>query len=394
MSSEIKHAQPLLNQPTDLPLHPPKTGYTLPVFACASAIAALQQLNTTDPTFSLESVHVNLVTPAQTVGIAVEQHAPLDSDSALAITRSDPGENLDITRNTPVWAKVTLRPFDSAAERIQIFGGEGIGKKMQQAGDAAIYRYATELLIVNLTPWLLPEQAIDVTIILPEGRTLAARTSNEAFGVVEGLSLLGTSGISQPLSAPGQLQLFRTELRQQSKKTDVLVFCIGENGLDLARTMGIGTQHLIKTANWLGPLLVEAGEMGVQSILLFGYHGKLIKLAGGIFHTHHHVADGRQEIFGSACVRAGLPNDVVQQMLDKPTVEEALADLRYRDVASGTHWVESIYGLLVDTIDRRSRKYIHTHSQKQVSVGTLVFDRQRTIIQTSQVGCSILKQVC
>ncbi|MEM9448275.1 MAG: cobalt-precorrin-5B (C(1))-methyltransferase CbiD [Cyanobacteria bacterium P01_E01_bin.6] len=394
MSSEIKHSQPLLNQPTDSPQHPPRTGYTLPVFACASAIAALQQLNTTDPTFSLESVHVNLMTPAQTVDIAVEQHAPLDSASALAITRSDPGENLDITRNTPVWAKVTLRPFDSAAERIQIFGGEGIGKKIQQAGDAAIYRYATELLMVNLTPWLLPEQAIDVTIILPEGRTLATRTSNEAFGVVEGLSLLGTSGISQPLSAPGQLHLFRTELRQQSRKTDVLVFCIGENGLDLARTMGIGSQHLIKTANWLGPLLVEAGEMGVQSILLFGYHGKLIKLAGGIFHTHHHVADGRQEIFGAACVRAGLPTDVVQQMLDKPTVEEALADLRYRDVASGTHWVESVYGLLVDTIDRRSRKYIHTHSQKQVCVGTLVFDRQRTIIQTSQLGCSILKQVC
>ncbi len=118
---------------------------------------------------------------------------------------------------------------------------------------------------------------------MPEGRTLAQRTSNEAFGVVEGLSLLGTTGISQPLSAPGQLEAFRSELRQKASVFDCLVFCVGENGLDLVKSLGIEPLRLVKTANWLGPLLVEAGIQGVQSILLFGYHGKLIKLAGGIF---------------------------------------------------------------------------------------------------------------
>ncbi|HBY79083.1 MAG TPA: cobalt-precorrin-5B (C(1))-methyltransferase, partial [Cyanobacteria bacterium UBA11148] len=57
-----------------------------------------------------------------------------------------------------------------------------------------------------------------------------------------------------------------------SAATSVLVFCIGENGLDLAKKMGINPEQIIKTANWLGPLLVEAGLQQVPAILLFGYH--------------------------------------------------------------------------------------------------------------------------
>ena len=68
---------------------------------------------------------------------------------------------------------------------------------------------------------------IEVTIILPEGRKLAQRTSNEAFGVVEGLSLLGTTGISQPLTAPGQLDIYRQELATKASQFDSLVFCLG-----------------------------------------------------------------------------------------------------------------------------------------------------------------------
>jgi len=76
--------------------------------------------------------------------------------------------------------------------------------------------------------------------------------------------------------------------------------------LGLAQKLGINTNQLLKTANWLGPLLVEAGIQGVKAILLFGYHGKLIKLAGGIFHTHHHLADGRETL------RLTLPSSVSQ----------------------------------------------------------------------------------
>lgn len=366
----------------------PRSGYTLPVFACAAAIAALQRLRTSQP---ITSVPIHLLEPNETVEIGIEQVARLGQEQALAVTRSDPGDNLDLTRHTPIWALVEWSRVDQP-ESIVLVGGEGVGRSPM--GDLSISTYARRLFLENLTPLLQPAETLQVTILLPEGRELAKRTSNEAFGVVEGLSLLGTSGISQPLSAPGQLEAYRDELRQKRDQFDGLVFCIGENGLDLSQRLGVEPSRLIKTANWLGPLLVEAGIQGVAAILLFGYHGKLLKLAGGIFHTHHHVADGRLEILAAHCANAGLPTAEVQKVFACQTAEEGLAYLRERDNETGSQWVKTVYGAIAETIDYRSQAYIRTHCDREVAVGTVLFDRQRQIIITSTTGNNLLKQVC
>jgi len=354
-----------------------KSGYTLPVFACAGAIAALHLLKKTAPT---NTVTLNLINPAKLADIPIEQLALLSPNSALAITRSDPGDNLDLTRHTPIWSVVTWAQ-PSQTEQICFEGGEGIGR---HSGGAAIYSYAQQLFQKNLSAQLSADEKIKVTVILPEGRQLALRTSNAAFGVIDGLSLLGTSGIAQPLSAPGQLKDYREVLRQKASKYKDIVFCLGENGLDLSLKVGIAPERRLKTANWIGPLLAEAGELGVHSILLFGYHGKLIKLAGGIFHTHHHVADARQEIMAAYCAQAGLKTQRVQQILASPTTEAALQVLREMDTQQD--WVANVYGLLTERIDERSRQYIQTHTEQNVIVGSVLFDRQRQIIHKSAIG--------
>jgi len=368
----------------------PRAGYTLPVFACAAAIAALQRLLGQS---AATSVTLDLLEPPQPATIALEQVALLSADSALAIARSDPGDNLDLTRDTPVWAWVRWGASDQP-EAIALAGGEGIGRQDQGQGPAAIYQYAQRLLRHNLAAYLPGDRKLQVTIILPEGQALATRTSNAAFGVVEGLSLLGTTGISQPLSAPGQLDAYRAELTQKAQGSDTLVFCVGENGLDLARQLGVPEARLVKTANWIGPLLVEAGLLGVTSLLLFGYHGKLIKLAGGIFHTHHHVADGRQEILTAIAGAQGLPTEVLATLLDSPTVESALQSLRQLDAQRQTAWTAQIYGAIAQQIDARAQRYIQHHSDRAVAVGSLLFDRQRQIIVTSDFGEKCLAKLC
>jgi len=382
-----------------------RSGYTLPVFACAGAIAALRHLHDDPP--SPQRVALDLINPAQTVEIPIEQVARLSPTAALAITRSDPGDNLDLTRNTPIWSIVEIRrqgagnreqgagnreQDSSSSPPIILEGGEGLGRHATN-DQPAIYAYARKLLLANLGPLLWPSEEICVTIVLPEGRSLALRTSNAAFGVVEGLSLLGTSGISQPLSAPGQLEAFRAELQQKAAAHSTLVFCLGENGLDLANRLGIDPGCVVKTANWLGPLLVEAGMQGVESILLFGYHGKLMKLAGGIFHTHHHVADGRQEIFAAHCAIAGLPTADVQQIFACETAEAALKYLQALDAQTGSEWVGRVYGAIAQTVDQRSAEYIRTHSDRPVRVGSVLFGRDRQIIVKSELGSAILSQV-
>jgi len=365
----------------------PRSGYTLPVFACAAAIAAVQWLRSRT---SCPTVSVDLITPEQTVEIEIEQVAGLQPKMALAITRSDPGDNLDLTRNTPVWALVEW--IESSPQPIKIVGGEGLGQKLN--GDPAIYSYAQQLLQVNLLRLLRPQENIQLTIILPEGRALAERTSNAAFGVVEGLSLLGTTGISQPLSAPGQLNACLEQVRLKAKYTDLLVFCIGENGLDLAQKLGINPQQLVKTANWLGSLLVEAASQEVKSILLFGYHGKLVKLAGGIFHTHHHLADGRLEILTAHAAGLGLPIPVLQTIFSSSTTESALKYLRDVDAQTGSNWVNTLYSAISAAIDFRSTEYIFKLTSRHVSVGSVLFDGDRTIVAKSKTATALLSQLC
>lgn len=369
----------------------PRSGHTLPVFACAAAIAALKWLRQPQ---SIAAVSVDLLEPPQTVMIPVEQVAGLPDGSALAITRSEPGENLDLTRHTPIWAVVTWGSPDQV-DAIALQAGEGIGKYLDDAGreQAAIYAYARRLFQENLAPQLQPQERLRVTIILPEGRLLGERTANAAFGVVEGLSLLGTTGIAQPLSAPEQLGQFRQHLRQIAQQTHLGVFCVGENGLDLAQRLGIPVTHQVKTANWIGPLLVEAGLLGMEAILLLGYHGKLIKLAGGIFHTHHHLADARQEIFTAAAVKAGLPQPLLQSLLASPTVEAALGQLRTLDQTRSSSWAQAVYGGITEQIDQRSQTYIFKHSQTRVAVGCCLFNRDRQIFAASRTGAALLEQV-
>lgn len=368
----------------------PRSGYTLPVFATASAIAALRWLQ--DDHQPLSSVEVDLINPAETVTIPIEQGARIRPDAAIAVTRSDPGDNLDLTRDTPVWAMVEWGTSDPS-ETIEIIGGAGIGRQVNAGDQAAIYAYARRSLHHNLIRWLPPERTIRVTLILPEGRSLAARTSNAAFGVVEGLSLLGSSGIAQPLSAPGQLEEYRQVLLEKQAVFDALVFCVGENGLDLARKLGIPGDRLLKTANWIGPMLVEAGMQDVKSILLFGYHGKLLKLAGGVFHTHHYVADARQAILTAFGAIAGVDTATAQAIFNAPTAEAALDILREQDRKTGSQWVDAVYGAIAQEIDRRATAYIHAHSSQNLEVGSVLFDRDRRVIITSPMGKMLLSRL-
>ena len=383
------------------------SGYTLPVFACAAAIAALRYLH---QELEANFVTVDLIEPPEKVKIAIEQVAKLSTQSALGITRSDPGEHLDITRNTPVWALVDSSEFGIRSSElgvqssnsaipnpqspIEIRGGEGIGKQINNEGKAAIYSYAQKIIQENLKTLLRPDEKITVTIILPEGERLAQRTSNSAFGIVEGLSLLGTTGIVQPLTAPSQLEAYQRELTEKASKFDSLVFCIGENGLDLAQKFGIKAERLVKTANWLGSMLVVAATEQVKSIVLFGYHGKLIKLAGGIFHTHNHLADGRLEILTAHCAQLGLSTSLIQQIYSSSTTESALQILRQSDQLQGSNWVERIYQNIATQIDLRSQNYIRKHSEQEVRVGSLLFDRQRNIIQMSKNAEDLVTKLC
>ena len=132
-----------------------------------------------------------------------------------------------------------------------------------------------------------------------------------------------------------------------------------EIGLDLAPRLGLPPELLLKGGNWLGPLLVAAAEAGMRRLLLFGYQGKLIKLAGGIFHTHHHLADGRAEVLTALAALEGLGGEALLALHAAPTVEAALTQLAEQQPELAGRLRQRIAA----SVEARSRAYLARYGQ-------------------------------
>ncbi len=365
-------------------------GFTLPVWLAAAARAALQKLRA-EPVQRPQPLQLAAGATqleGEKVLVPIEAVAPLEDGWALAMVRCDPGEAvLDLTRGLLLW--VQLRWLDGPGEWLELAAGHGVGR-LAASGEACLSSYARDLLAWNLLPLLPPGRRLALRIVIPEGERLAARTSNAAFGVVDGLALIGTQATVQRSAAPEQLEAALVELRQRAAGPDFggdLVLVIGENGLDLAPRLGLPPELLLKAGNWLGPLLVAAAEAGVRRLLLFGYQGKLIKLAGGIFHTHHHLADGRSEVLTALAALEGLAGPDLEALHGAATVDQAMAQLsRHQPALAGR-----LQGRIAATIEQRSSTYLERHGQLAMLVGAVLFDRDRRICAAGPLG-ALLRQ--
>ena len=370
---------------------PPRSGYTLPVWLAAAACAAVAALR--GEPWQAER-WLELLEPAGLAPVPVRAAAALGDGWTLAESRCDPGDGLDLTRGLAVWALVRWLEPDPATPApapdndqhpwLQLEAGEGVGV-IASSGQLCISAYARALLHANLRPLVPAGRRLQLRVVLPSGRQLAERTSNEAFGVVEGLALIGTQAASQASADPAQLQRTLDSLAARLAAPDFggeLILVLGENGLDLAPRLGLPAELLLKVGNWLGPVLVAAGQGGVKRLLLFGYQGKLIKLAGGIFHTHHHLADGRAEILTALAALEGLAGPALEALHGAASVETALAELQSCQPELATR----LRARLAATVERRTAQYLARHDAAGMEVGAVLFDRGRQVCAVGPIG--------
>ena len=217
---------------------------------------------------------------------------------------------------------------------------------------------------------------LNLEIIFPNGQFLAERTSNKSFGIVDGLSIIGTSAETYSSASPDQLEEAKNQLAKLIKNdfSGKVVFVIGENGLNLAKTHNIKLP-IIKVGNWIGPLIVDAAIKNVKTVILFGYHGKLIKLAGGIFHTHNHLADGRIEILVYLAVQEKVPSEIILQLSHLSTLEDALLLLE----RFNKYMAEKLFLKLSNMIEKRSFEYVNRYVKTDMEIASIIFDRKRQI---------------
>ncbi len=354
-----------------------KKGFSLPLWVTGAAKSAVKKLIGL-PFEDYELIKIPK--DKNLIKIKVHSSGLINGESnALGISFADSGLYLDITQNLEIWTIVSLEKTEKVSNKssdlINIIPGYGVGV-YQKTKEICISNFAKEVLVQNLLD-IIPEGfKLNLEIILPNGKFLAERTSNQSFGIVEGLSIIGTSAETFSSASPDQLKNAKAQLEKiiSNELCEKIIFVIGENGLHLANSSNI-TFPIIKVGNWIGPLLVDAALKKIKTVILFGYHGKLIKLAGGIFHTHNHLADARIEILVYLAVKETVPIEIIEKLSLANTIENALLILESFSLSLAN----KLWNKLSDTIEQRSIEYINRYTKTDMEVAAILFDRQRNI---------------
>ena len=309
-----------------------RCGYTTGTCAALGAAGAARLLLT-----GREPETVALRTPK---GIVVEV-APLwcrrtDTGAACAI-RKDGGDDVDVTTGLPVIASVVLEPD---APGVRIFGGEGVGRVTKPGLDQPVGEAA-----INHVPRRMIAEALEreaenaaytggfaVTISIEGGAETAKRTFNPHIGVEGGLSVLGTSGIVEPMSQQAILDTIQLEMNQAALRAKNapgprrLVLAPGNYGLDYlaAHYPELREIPIVKISNFIGEALDMAAAEQFGEVLLVGHVGKLVKLAGGIMNTHSKQADCRTELFCAHAALCGADTVTCRALMDAATTDTCL----------------------------------------------------------------------
>ena len=367
-----------------------KKGFSLPLWLAASSKSALKNLLGL-PFNGFELIKD--VNSSEEFQIKVHSVAQIKNNSeSLAITFAESGLDLDLTNNLEIWTIVSfvqLNEHNINDDLIKFIPGEGVGINANTQ-EICISDFAKLILRKNLLNLIPSGYKLNLKIIFPKGKFLSKRTSNNAFGIVEGLSIIGTTADTYASASQEQLENAKKELDLSisDKSNEKITFVIGENGLDIAKRESISTP-IIKIGNWIGPLLVYAAAKNIKEVLIVGYHGKLIKLAGGIFHTHNHLADGRIEILCYLAFQSKIPLPLINNMSKADTIEEALIIVE----GFNQEMANLLWNKIANTVEERSKKYINKYIDSQLLIGVVLFDRKRRIRWKGNNGLSMFTKL-
>lgn len=252
----------------------------------------------------------------------------------------DGGDDPDITTGAYIYAKVSYGENygEGLGQRIEIDGGDGVGRVTkpgldQPVGNAAINHVPREMIekevmqVCRLTDY---KGTLRIEISVPDGEKMARQTFNPRLGIVGGISILGTSGIVEPMSSRAILDTIRVELGQRKAQGfDYAAVSPGNYGLDfMKQSYGYDLDRSVKCSNFIGDTIDMAVALGFRKLLLTGHIGKLIKVAGGIMNTHSKEADCRMELLAAFSVKEGVQTEKIRQILDCVTTEEAVRILK------------------------------------------------------------------
>lgn len=302
-----------------------RPGITTGASAAAAAQAAVLML------FRREEILSAKVTNPQGRELVVPVKAvALHQESATATVIKDGGDDPDITTGLEI--TVTVRKIPTG---IMITGGPGVGTVTKPGlqvpvGEPAINPVPREMMASAVKPFLPEGTGVCIEVSVPGGVEAARRTLNPKLGITGGISILGTTGIVEPMSE----EAFKRSLAPQitmAKAHGFTTICLTPGRLGerwAADILGIPGEAVVQMSNFVGYMLNSCVTQGIRNVILIGHHSKLTKVAAGCFHTHNKVADARLETLAAYAGLLGAGAPVIGELLAANTSEGALEILR------------------------------------------------------------------
>ena len=257
----------------------------------------------------------------------------------------DSGDDPDITNGMEIISKVELLDTDGG---IKFVAGEGVGTITEDGlkiskGEAAINPVPRQM-IADAVRSVFGNRGAVVTVSIPGGREIAKKTFNPRLGIINGLSILGTSGVVRPMSEDALKESLYAELKMRVLQgAETIVFTFGNQGEEALRKICPGLP-IVQVSNYIGFMLDSALELGVKKLIIGGHPGKLTKVAAGVMQTHSKYADGRREAIIAQLALMGASIELLQKIQNCVTtdaimilVHEAGLDAVWNRIAEAAH---------------------------------------------------------
>ena len=368
-----------------------RCGYTTGTCACAAAKAAAYMLLS-----GREVKEIKVITP---MGVSLTLPVidiDIKEDKVICAIKKDSGDDPDVTNGIKIYAQVTYVKEDIVrtinTDGVIVDGGIGVGRVTKKGlkcavGEAAINPVPLKMIkeaVAEAAESYSYEGSLKVIISAPKGVDIAKKTFNPNLGITGGISILGTTGIVEPMSEQALIDTIKTEINMHIAQGEkVLLVAPGNYGQDfLHETLKIELKRSIKCSNFIGDTIDMGCELGAKGMLFVGHIGKLVKLGAGIMNTHSKMADGRMEILAACAVRAGAGIEAVRNILDCVTTDAALELLKN----------EKILGKTMEQLMLQIDACLQKRGGDNMQIGAVVFSNEYGLLgKTEQADELLLK---
>ncbi len=355
----------------EIPKKKLRTGFTTGTCATAGAKAAILAIMNQK---KIDSIDVTLPKKSQ-IKIKIER-CVFDSQNSTCSVIKDGGDDPDVTHGAEI---ITNASLTAQQGEIEIDGAEGVGRVTKpglglEVGSAAINPTPKKMIrenILEVAKDLLAKNGIKIIISVPKGKELAIKTDNPRLGIIDGISILGTSGIVIPYSTAS----FAASIRQSIDVTlamgnDTVVLTTGGRSEDFSRKIINLPDHcFVQMGDFSGYTVQQCAKKGIKIAHVAGFIGKLTKMGMGVKQTHVKGSKVDMEFLADLAARCNAPQDVIKQIKEANTARHVYEIINEKKIPG-----------FFDLVCSEVATQLGKHSDNKLKLEIIMFDFDGNII--------------